>query len=54
LTLECGAGWVKTDMTGWNGLITAEQSVAGLIKVLESDLPLSGHWYDYKSEEIEW
>ena len=48
------AGWVKTDMTNNSGLIDAKTSVAGLISVLESDKPLSCHWYDYKHEEIPW
>lgn len=37
-------GWVRTDMTSRNGLINADQSAGGLIGVLESDLPLNGHW----------
>ncbi len=47
-------GWVRTEMTGRNGLIDASESAGGLISVLESDLPLNGHWYDYKHEEIPW
>ena len=50
----CTAGWVKTDMTNNSGLIDAKTSVAGLISVLESDKPLSCHWYDYKHDEIPW
>ncbi len=50
----CAAGWVKTDMTSNSGLIDAKTSVAGLISVLESDKPLSCHWYDYKHDEIPW
>jgi len=45
-------GWVRTDMTHGSGLIDADQSAGGLIGVLESDLPLNGKWWDYKSEEI--
>lgn len=47
-------GWVKTDMTNNSGLIDTQTSVAGLLSVLESDLPLNGHWYDYKQEAIPW
>jgi NAD(P)-dependent dehydrogenase (short-subunit alcohol dehydrogenase family) len=47
-------GWVRTDMTSRNGLIDAAESAGGLISVLESGLPLNGHWYDYKHEEIPW
>lgn len=45
-------GWVRTDMTGGGGLIDADESAGGLIGVLESDLPLNGKWWDYKSEAI--
>jgi len=37
-----------------SGLIDAEQSVAGLISVLESGRPLNGHWYDFAGKEIPW
>lgn len=47
-------GFVRTAMTRNSGLIDVDQSVAGMIEVLESDLPLAGHWYDYKKESIPW
>ena len=47
-------GYVRTDMTGRNGLIDVDESVSGLISVLESDLPLNGRWYDFKRETIPW
>ncbi|KAK9829599.1 hypothetical protein WJX72_006821 [[Myrmecia] bisecta] len=47
-------GYVRTGMTGGNGLIDVDQAVAGMLSVLESDLPLNGHWYDYKQEAIPW
>lgn len=47
-------GYVRTDMTSGNGLIDVDQSVSGLLSVLESDLPLNGKWYDYKQEAIPW
>lgn len=47
-------GYVRTDMTAQNGLTDVDQSVSGLISVLESDLPLNGKWYDYKHEAIPW
>lgn len=47
-------GWVKTDMTNNSGLIDTQTSVAGLLSLLESDLPLNGNWYDYKHEAIPW
>lgn len=39
-------------MTGGGGLIDADESAGGLIGVLESDQPLNGKWWDYKSEAI--
>jgi len=47
-------GFVRTDMTRFSGLIDADESVAGMISVLESNLPLGGRWYDYKKESIPW
>jgi NAD(P)-dependent dehydrogenase (short-subunit alcohol dehydrogenase family) len=49
-------GYVRTDMTSGNGLITMEQSVSGMLSVLEnhSDEELQGSWRDYKNEEIPW
>lgn len=41
-------------MTNNSGLIDTQTSVAGLLSVLESDLPLNGHWYDYKHEVVPW
>lgn len=47
-------GFVRTDMTRFSGLIDVDESVAGMISVLESSLPLGGRWYDYKKESIPW
>lgn len=49
-------GWVKTDMVNNNGLISAQQSVEGIVGVLESksDDELRGQWYDWKNEVIPW
>jgi len=49
-------GWVKTRMTEYQGLISAEESVNGMLNVLEtkSDEELSTTWFDYKSERIPW
>ena len=41
-------------MTHGHGLIDPPQSVAGLLDVLESGVPLNGKWYDWKHEEIPW
>lgn len=48
-------GWVRTAMGGPNALISAEESVAGLKKVLlETDPEHSGHFYNYDGSEIPW
>ena len=47
-------GYVRTDMTSQNGFIDVDESVSGLISVLESDMPLNGKWYDFKREAIPW
>jgi NAD(P)-dependent dehydrogenase (short-subunit alcohol dehydrogenase family) len=48
-------GWVQTDMGGPNALISVEQSVAGMRKVLEKLAPAtSGKFYAYDGKEIPW
>ncbi|WP_346836947.1 SDR family oxidoreductase [Microbulbifer sp. SAOS-129_SWC] len=48
-------GWVKTDMGGPNALISVEDSVAGLKKLLlDTDLAHSGRFYNYDGSEIPW
>lgn len=48
-------GWVQTDMGGPNALISVEDSVAGLKKVLlEADETSSGHFYNYDGTTIPW
>ncbi|GAB4820966.1 hypothetical protein N2152v2_008012 [Parachlorella kessleri] len=47
-------GYVRTDMTGGQGLIDVDESVSGLISVLESDRPLNGKWYAFDGKEIPW
>ncbi len=49
------AGWVRTRMTNDNGLITAQESVTGMLAVLEGGLPLEGcPWYDFAGKVIPW
>lgn len=48
------AGWVRTDMTSGSGLIDVDESVRGLISVVETEPSLSGRLFDYKHEEIPW
>ena len=48
-------GWVKTDMGGANALITAEQSVAGMRKVIDRlSTDNSGRFIAYDGQEIPW
>ncbi len=48
-------GWVQTDMGGPNALITAEQSVSGMRKVIGKLSPsCSGKFYNYDGREIPW
>uniref|UniRef100_A0A383VPJ6 Short-chain dehydrogenase/reductase SDR n=1 Tax=Tetradesmus obliquus TaxID=3088 RepID=A0A383VPJ6_TETOB len=47
-------GYVRTNMTGGQGLIDVQESVAGMLGVLESSKPLNGEWYDFKGEKIPW
>lgn len=47
-------GWVVTDMTNHSGLINTEQSVAGMISVLESGKDLQGTWHAYDGKVIPW
>ena len=46
-------GWVRTDMTLGNGLIDAEESVAGMLKILETS-GMNGRWFDYKGDVVPW
>ena len=41
-------------MTDWEGLISIEESVTGLMAVLESGRELNGRWFDYAGKEIAW
>ena len=48
-------GWVQTEMGGPNALISPQESVAGLKKVLlHSNLKRSGHFINYDGKEIPW
>ncbi len=41
-------------MTNGSGLVSAEESVAGMLAVLEGGAPLNGRWWDYAGKEIPW
>ncbi len=48
-------GWVRTDMGGPNATYTLEESVAGLVEVIEGLGPRNnGRFYDFKGEPIPW
>ena len=48
-------GWVQTDMGGPNALITVEQSVTGIRKVIGQLTPAdSGKFFAYDGQEIAW
>jgi NAD(P)-dependent dehydrogenase (short-subunit alcohol dehydrogenase family) len=48
-------GWVQTDMGGSNATYTPQQSVSGLIAVIEKLKPAdNGRFYDFKGEPIPW
>lgn len=55
IALALHPGWVQTDMGGPNALISAEESVAGLKKILSTaDLDESGHFFNYDGCMIPW
>jgi len=48
-------GWVKTDMTGNTGLMTVEESVEGIVKVMsEKTSEQSGTFWHSNGEELSW
>jgi NAD(P)-dependent dehydrogenase (short-subunit alcohol dehydrogenase family) len=48
-------GFVRTEMTGGQGLISAQECVAGLLAVLErSPSELQGSWFDYAGKKVSW
>ncbi|KAK9811072.1 hypothetical protein WJX73_000114 [Symbiochloris irregularis] len=48
-------GWVQTEMVGMRGLITTEESVRGMLNVLEAEgTAINGRMIDYKHDEIGW
>lgn len=47
-------GYVRTDMTRQNGLIDVDESVTGMLAVLESGKPLNGEWYHTSGRHLPW
>ncbi|MGH8041809.1 MAG: SDR family oxidoreductase [Rudaea sp.] len=56
VTVFCASpGWVRTDMGGDNAPLTARESAAGLIKVLDAATPATtGRFLDYAGAAIAW
>lgn len=48
-------GWVQTDMGGEQAPLTPEESIGGMIKVIEGlDVGDNGRFYDYTGKELPW
>ena len=48
-------GWVKTDMGGYNAPINPQESISGILKVLDSiTIKDTGSFFDYKGDIIAW
>lgn len=48
-------GWVQTDMGGPNALITTEESVSNMCRVIESFTPaMNGKFLNYDGKDISW
>lgn len=55
ITFVVHPGWVQTDMGGPNAKITTEQSVAGMLAVLDSaDAQTSGEFMNWNGSKLEW
>jgi hypothetical protein len=48
-------GWVRTDMGGKNATLSAEESVAGMIRIIDRITPeQTSSWFNYDGQAIEW
>ncbi|MBZ4331885.1 SDR family oxidoreductase [Corallococcus interemptor] len=48
-------GWVQTDMGGQDAPLPAEESVRGMLRVIDSiSLEHSGRFFDYEGAEVPW
>lgn len=54
-TIVMTPGWVRTDMGGQNANLSTEESVKGMLNVIENLTPeQSGKFFDYTGEEVVW
>ena len=48
-------GWVKTDMGGANAPVSIDESVEGMIRVIEiTDIKDTGKFLNYHGRELPW
>jgi NAD(P)-dependent dehydrogenase (short-subunit alcohol dehydrogenase family) len=48
-------GWVRTDMGGPNALISVDESINGMMSVIEkTDIKNTGQFLNYDGNEIPW
>ena len=48
-------GWVRTDMGGANATLSPEESVAGMIRIIDSATrEQSSSWFNYDGEPVAW
>lgn len=48
-------GWVQTDMGGEKAPVTPEQSISGMIQVIDSaTTEKNGAYLDYQGQKLEW
>jgi NAD(P)-dependent dehydrogenase (short-subunit alcohol dehydrogenase family) len=48
-------GWVRTDMGGKNATLAPEESVAGMIRIIDrATLAETSSWFNYDGQPVEW
>jgi NAD(P)-dependent dehydrogenase (short-subunit alcohol dehydrogenase family) len=53
--LDIAPGWVRTDMGGPGATLSVEESVRGIVDVLESRAGTGRHGFvDYRGNEVAW
>lgn len=55
ITVVLHPGWVRTDMGGQGGRLSIDESVAGLLKVVDGLTQTdSGRFFDWRGKEVPW